>query len=223
MNRTHRNEKLYLTRVLTCTAGTLLLFVGLVKFWPTDLDLQNSIVYHPRGQETIEIEEIAPTRQQKRSPPPPRPLIPVVVDDPEVIDDIDFDIAENLLEIDSPEDDTELEEGETVETTGAQANVDPRPVRVVEPEYTSEARRKNVRAEVVVEALVDERGRVQDVKIVERYLLGKKPEDREMVQLIGYGLEESAVGAAKKWVFRPARNNGEAVSSYYIFSLKVGV
>ncbi|NND73149.1 MAG: energy transducer TonB [Rhodothermales bacterium] len=223
MQRPHRNESSYVNRVLACTAMTLLLFVGIVKFWPREFGEPPELVYHPAGQELIAMEEIVPTRQQKKKPPPPRPRIPVVVDDAEVIEDIDFDIADNLLEIDDPSNDVESQDGDLVESTGAAARIDPRPVRVVEPEYTSEARRRNVRAEVVVEALVDERGRVKDVKIVERYLLGKKPEDKELVQVIGYGLEESAVDAAMKWMFRPARNNGQAVSSYYVFSLKVGV
>lgn len=200
-----------------------MLFVFLVKFWPTLDGEPDTFVYHPRGQEVITIEEITPTSQKKQKPPPPRPLIPVVNDEIEILEDIDFDVADNYLEVDVPEDDVEETDGEIVENTGAQAKVEPRPVRVVEPEYTREARRRNVRAEVVVEALIDERGRVQTVKIIEMYLLGKTQEDRELVQNLGYGLEESATEAASKWMFRPARNNGQPVSSYYIFSLKMGV
>ena len=218
----HRNENEYVTRVLSCVAGSLLLFVGIVRFWPSDLGEPDTFVYHPRGQEIIAIEEITPTSQQKQKPPPPRPLIPVVNDEVEILEDVDFDLADNYLDVDIPDDDIEETDGATA-NSGVQAKVDPRPVRVVEPEYTSEARRKNVKAEVVVEALIDERGRVQDVKIIEMYLLGKKQDDREQVSVLGYGLEESATRAASKWMFRPARNNGQAVSSYYVFSLKVGV
>ena len=134
------------------------------------------------------------------------------------------DIADNLLEIDTPEDDVELERRRFSRNYRGSGQ------RRSASRYESsnlnthqKQKRKKVRAEVVVEALVDKRGRVQDVKIVERYLLGKKPEDRESVDMIGYGLEESAMDAARKWMFRPARDKGQAVSSYYVFSLKVGV
>jgi protein TonB len=60
-----------------------------------------------------------------------------------------------------------------------------------------------------VDAVIDERGRVQDVRVV---------------QGVGMGLNESAVEAFRQWRFRPAYRDGNAVptpvSMTFEFQLK---
>ncbi len=208
-------------RVQSALIAALLLAVALVNLWPTPAATESEITYRARGQETIAIEEIVQTRQRKEKPPPPPPLIPVVVSDQEIIDDFDLDIQDDFLAL--SEDDAEgdeLPEGDR--SLSAPSLMEPRPVRIVEPEYTRDAKRRNIRAEVVVEVLVDERGRVAAAEVVDRYLLGKD-EAKEEVGRIGYGLEQSALDAAQRCMFRPARLDGEAVRAYATIIFSFGV
>ena len=215
----------YLVRVMACLALSLLVVLSAVKFWPALLDDEPAdITYNVRGQEVIAIEEIVPTQQELRKPPPPAPLPPIVVPDDVILEDVDFDIKDSPLAIDEYGEDAEVSEGDVQGpvTAAPAAQTAPKPVRFVEPEYTREAQRKRIRAEVVVEVLVDERGRVQDARILERYLLDKDHE-REAVGELGFGLEESALSAAERWMFRPARENGRPVRSFTQLTIKFGV
>jgi protein TonB len=206
---------------MACLAGSLLVAVLTIRFWPLPADDGKDIVYHVKGQEVIEMDEIIPTEQARKQPPPPAPIIPLIVPEDVVIEEYDFDIAENFLDIEEPSEDVEIVEANDT-ATSTRAETSPKPVRFVEPEYTREAQRKNIRAQVVVEVLVDERGRVQDAKILERFLLGKE-DTPEPVAELGYGLEEAAVAAAERWMFRPARQNGKPVRSYYQLTISFGV
>ena len=72
--------------------------------------------------------------------------------------------------------------------------------------------------------LVDEKGRVEASKVLERFLLGNKKDDpKQPVNLLGYGLEEAALSAAGRWLFRPARKNGTPVRSYHALTFRFGV
>ena len=51
-------------------------------------------------------------------------------------------------------------------------------VRFAPPNYPSEARKRRIKAEILVEVDVDERGVVKDARIVQRFLLGKSDADR---------------------------------------------
>ncbi|MDX1546700.1 MAG: energy transducer TonB, partial [Rhodothermales bacterium] len=118
----------------------------------------------------------------------------------------------------------DLPEGDADASTSAPSvETAPKPVRIVEPEFPRAARRKGVRAEVVVRVLVDARGRVQQTEIVERFLLKGREDAREAVPEIGFGVEESVLAAAERWLFRPARKDGQAVTSYTTFTLSIGV
>jgi TonB family protein len=73
------------------------------------------------------------------------------------------------------------------------------PVEIVSkprPDYTDEARQKRLEGEVVLEVLFTAGGRSQVVRVV---------------QGLGSGLDEAAVAAAEKIVFKPARRDGEAI------------
>jgi protein TonB len=74
----------------------------------------------------------------------------------------------------------------------------------VEPEYTEAARKAKVAGIVVVEAIIDRNGRVQDVKVVK---------DLPM------GLSAQAEAAVRRWRFKPGTLNGKPVAT--IFNLTV--
>lgn len=215
---------------MACLAVSLALLVAAVRLWPGpgEPDLAH-VTFDTRGQEVIEIEEILPTQQGSPPPPPPVPAPPVVVPDDVVLEEVELDLADNLPVAEQPGADEGTGDGErdagTADAAGpaVRSEVGPRTVRFVEPEYTQEARRRKVRAEVVVEVLVDERGQVRETKILERFLLGNDPQEKRPVDTVGYGLEEAALSAAERWIFRPARQNGRPVRSYTTLTFTFGV
>ncbi len=221
-----QREEFYRLRFLSSLALSLLLILAVFRLWPRQApaDLKHTL-FSVRGKEVVQLEDMAPTRQQARKPPPPAPLPPVPVPD-------DFILPEEELTFTSEISLETLEEGldeQTREGTtgnGALQAIEegPRPVRFVEPEYTAAARKRKIRAQIVVEVLVDEHGRVTRARIVERFLLGKDPADPPVpVDTIGYGLEQAALAAAQRWRFRPARKNGTPVKTFTTLTFRFGV
>lgn len=89
-----------------------------------------------------------------------------------------------------------------------QAKVDapPRPKRAIRPDYPKGARQRGEQGSVVVEIRVDERGRVDDVKVVASS---------------GFlELDEAAIRAAKQAKFSPARSGESSVASTARLELK---
>jgi len=66
----------------------------------------------------------------------------------------------------------------------------------VKPDYTEEARRRNIRGDVLMEIVVKRDGTVSDVRVLRG---------------LGYGLDERAVEAVKQWSFNPATRKGVPV------------
>lgn len=214
----------YQIRVLSSGVVTLVILLGLIKFWPLPkAEADPDRVFDTRGEVVIELEEIVQTTHAPRkAPPPPAPIPPVVVPDDVYLEPEPLDLTDSFLPIDEPGEATEVMEGEVASGPRQSATTAPKLFRFVEPEYTREARRRRVRAEVVVEVLVSARGRVEETRVLERYLLGRN-EEREPVAEIGYGLEQAALSAAQQLGFRPARQDGKPVSSYTTLSFSFGI
>jgi TonB family protein len=68
----------------------------------------------------------------------------------------------------------------------------------VEPEYSEEARKARHEGTVVLQAIVRKDGKVDVLNLVRG---------------LGYGLDQNAIEALKKWRFRPAMQNGSPVDS----------
>lgn len=222
----HRFQILYEVRIQLGIIVALLLCLGVVHGWPAPTNAPDDRIYTSRVQDAIEIEEIQQTRQSYRPPPPPPPPVPVIVPNDNILEEVPLDFNDTFLQLPDLADDLPEAEGDPeVQTTSLErVETAPKPVRIVEPAYTREAQRRKVRAEVVVEVLVNERGRVEESRIVERFMLGKDNDDpKEPVAKLGYGLEEAAVAAAERWIFRPARQDGRPVSSYTTVTLVFGV
>ena len=73
-----------------------------------------------------------------------------------------------------------------------------------EPSYTEPARKARIAGTVVVEAIIDKQGNVDNVKVIKG---------------LPAGLSEQAETAIRKWKFRPGTMNGEPVAT--IFNLTV--
>jgi TonB family protein len=73
----------------------------------------------------------------------------------------------------------------------------PKILSQIDPEYSESARTQKFSGTTVVSLEVDKSGTVRDVQIL---------------QPIGYGLDDQAVRAVEQWRFAPARRNGEPVA-----------
>ncbi len=220
MQRRTQNDY-YLLRVMSCMAVALLVLVVCVRFWPPPGVPQPLDIVYDR-QISIQIDDIVPTTQQRRTPPPPAPLPPVVVPDDVIIDE-ELDLEVNPLSTIGPEIDHSLPMSDDLESSGIAAAESPKLILVVTPEYPRAARRRNIKAEVIIAVVVNQQGRVQSARIVDLYLLNSKDGTRTRVDTLGYGLEEAALSAAERSLFRPARQAGVAVRSNHQLSIKFGV
>ena len=72
----------------------------------------------------------------------------------------------------------------------------PTPVTQVQPAYPEFAREAQIQGKVILHVLVDKNGRVKNVKVIRGVT----------------GLNEAAVDAIKKWVFKPALSNNKPVA-----------
>jgi len=77
------------------------------------------------------------------------------------------------------------------------SGIEPPSVRhEVKPDYTEEARQRNMRGDVLLEIVVKRDGTVGNVRVLRG---------------LGYGLDERAVEAVKQWAFNPATRKGVPV------------
>jgi protein TonB len=84
----------------------------------------------------------------------------------------------------------------------------PQPIKstMVKPKYTDTARLLRIQGKVIVNFVVTKDGFPTDIYVAKG--LGEKT-----------GLDQAAVDAIKKWVFKPALQNGKPVSVYYSWTL----
>jgi TonB family protein len=74
----------------------------------------------------------------------------------------------------------------------------------VDPEYSEEARKAKLQGVVLVRAVIDAGGHVQDVAVA---------------QGLGLGLDERAIAAVEKWKFRAGMRNGKPVATAALIQL----
>lgn len=76
------------------------------------------------------------------------------------------------------------------------------------PVYTELARRARVTGTVIVEAIIDEKGDVVNVRVLKGQPMG---------------LDQAAVDAIKTWKFKPAMKEGKPVKVYYVLTVNFQV
>jgi TonB family protein len=81
----------------------------------------------------------------------------------------------------------------------------PKVLHRVEPRYTREARSNGIQGTVLIEVVVDETG---------------KPDDVSVLSPIGFGLDSRAMDAVRQWSFRPGLSNGKPVRSVTTVEVK---
>ena len=83
--------------------------------------------------------------------------------------------------------------------------VHPKPTSKVQPVYPETARKEKVMGLVVLETIISDTGKVEDITVVD------SPDER---------LSEAAKTAVKQWIFEPALCEGEPVGVYFILTIK---
>ena len=154
----------------------------------------NSLEFEDIEQVIIENIDIPQTQQIDNTPPPARPSIPVPSDDEDIADDLtldelDFDDFSNL---DAP----------PPPPSGAKVvfiPYDDPPVAMspIRPKYPEIAQEAGIEGVVVVQAFIDEKGRVKETLILKG--------------VPNTGLDEAAMEAIRKTKFRPAKQRERAV------------
>lgn len=142
----------------------------------------------------IEVIDIPPTEQISKPPPPSRPSIPVEAEDDELLDDVTIEDTEIIF--DAPEDAPPPPPPEDDEVFEFFA-VSEKPVMLqqAKPDYPDLARKAQIEGTVVVTVTIGKTGLVESASIFKSIPM----------------LDESALDAAKKCKFKPAKQRDKFV------------
>lgn len=210
MGRSSDTRHLYRLKMMGSMVVVLGLAVLLVTFWPAASGSDSDLPFSDTA-DFVEIDEIQPTsHSQELAPPPPAPLPPVVRPVDEIVE-TRFDASGPLM-VDDPGEDARQSDGAAQTVAARLPDVGARLLRAVQPQYPSAAKQSGVKARVVVEVAVNEQGRVTEASVVKRIRISKGGRPRAVGQL-GYGIEQAALRAARRSLFRPAEKGGSPVST----------
>lgn len=183
--------------------GSLAIFIVAANI---DLVSTNTIYDPDHEPEIPTIEEIPVTNKIETPPPPLRPPVPVTVPDDFIIEDVDIDLYPNLdlsdrFEPMPPEQVKDEEENHIFEFVehmpeliGGMASIH----RNIQ--YPEMARRAGIEGTVHIEFIVNERGEVENPRVVRG---------------IGGGADEEALRAVEQAQFRPGMQRGRPVPVRY--------
>lgn len=87
----------------------------------------------------------------------------------------------------------------------SEAIIKPQPINPTLPAFTEAARNAGVQGKVILELTVNEAGEVTDARVVKG---------------LGYGLDEAALAAAKKYRFAPATQAGRPVAFKFVLAMR---
>lgn len=184
----------------------LLILTALVKI---ELAPSETETIYISEQEIVEMEEIIQTQQEEKIPAPPRPPVPVAVPNDEIFEEIDIMIDAELdfgamLDIPPPpqaqqeeaavEDDFYIIVEQMPELIGGLESLH-REIR-----YPDRALRANIQGRVYVQFVVNERGEVENPRVMRG---------------IGGGCDEEAVRVIKMAKFVPGMQRGRPVRVQY--------
>lgn len=148
--------------------------------------------YVPEPTEVIIMDR---TIQMYKPPVPPQPVIPVPSDDPEISDEVtwdinDIDIEELIKDSGAPPPDDQEEAIPFVFVSEK-----PEIVKKVQPIYPELARKAHIEGMVVVEILIDKKGNVEKTEVIKSIPM----------------LDEAAVDAAMQCKFTPGKQRDKFV------------
>ena len=154
----------------------------------------NTLSFETVDQLIIENIDIPQTQQIDNTPPPARPSIPVPSDDEDIADDLtldelDFDDFSNMDAPPPPPSGPKV-----VFIPYDDPPVAMTPIRPIYPEIAQEA---GIEGVIVVQAFIDEKGRVKETQILKG--------------VPNTGLDEAAMEAIRKTRFKPAKQRERSV------------
>ena len=175
---------------LTTLIGIVLVILNFLIF-PRFI---NTLSFETVDQLIIENIDIPQTQQIDNTPPPARPSIPVPSDDEDIADDLtldelDFDDFSNMDAPPPPPSGPKV-----VFIPYDDPPVAMTPIRPIYPEIAQEA---GIEGVIVVQAFIDEKGRVKETQILKG--------------VPNTGLDEAAMDAIRKTRFKPAKQRERAV------------
>jgi len=175
---------------LTTLVGIILVILNFLIF-PRFI---NTLSFETVDQLIIENIDIPQTQQIDNTPPPARPSIPVPSDDEDIADDLtldelDFDDFSNMDAPPPPPSGPKV-----VFIPYDDPPVAMTPIRPVYPEIAQEA---GIEGVIVVQAFIDEKGRVKETQILKG--------------VPNTGLDEAAMDAIRKTRFKPAKQRERSV------------
>ncbi len=185
----------YQKTIRQALVGALALLLILLHIFPKNVEHTAKEI--PRLDFKFTIEDIPATRQtvRKGRTPPPRPVIPVASEDPDVPQNLTIDETEFSYDFgDSPA-------GQSGLTAGKADTIPPRPMVQVLPEYPKELQKQNVRGIVRLMLWVNEKGQVEESVVV------KNTTNSQVCA-------EEALDAARRSSYIPASINGKAVGAW---------
>lgn len=159
-------------------------------------------------QEVVEMEEIVQTKQVERVPPPPRPPVPVAVPNDEIIEDVNININSELdfdTQLDlppaPPKQADEEADGDDEEDFFVLVEQMPELVGGISSlqkkiKYPENAIRANIEGRVYVQFIVNEKGEVENPRVIRG---------------IGGGCDEEALRVVKQAKFKPGLQRGRPV------------
>ena len=167
------------------------LLIGLFLAFPRFV---NTVAFENDAQIVIENLDIPETQQFDRPPPPARPSVPIESESEDIADDLTIE-------------ETDLESFEAWDApppppSGPQVRFipyddPPTPLRPIRPKYPEIAQEAGIEGVVIVQAFIDEKGRVKETMILKG--------------IPNTGLDEAAIEAIRKTRFKPAKQRERAV------------
>ena len=181
---------------------SLLLLVGLSLAFPRFVANQFIDLSAQRNDDDLDV-DIPQTEQFEQPPPPARPSIPVASDREDLADDVTIEDTdfEDFIEWDAPP--PPPSSGPNVKFVAY--DDPPIPIggygaiqkNIVYPEIAQEA---GIEGKVIIQAFIDEKGRVQSMSVLQG--------------IPNTGLNEAAMAAIKKTRFKPAQQRDRPVGVY---------
>lgn len=178
----------------------------MILLFKVEFKSKSEMIIQTVEQETVKMEEIEQTRQDVKPPPPPRPPVPVEVPNDEIIEEeiLDLDAELDLdapIDLPPPPPPAEEEEPDifvvvekTPEIKGGMKEL------YKYLKYPEIARKAGIEGRVILEFIVDEKGKVSNIKVL---------------RSVGGGLDEAAIDALKKVKFSPGMQRGRPVKVRY--------
>ena len=233
------------TRALGALAAALAVVNGAFLWWP-DVDLSPGLEAAPAPPEMVALELVEPTTQPpppaNLPPPPPPPdddLPPVEVPDERVVEEVFEDL--DLPPVPAPAPRPSRQPVRTARPAPPAPPGPPPPAppapppasdRIVErpdrspslsgqalPVYPRDASERGFRGSARVRVLVNQGGRVTDAEILERVRFDDGRE--HPVAAFPPEFDRAILEAARRHVFRPARDGGERVRAFAFITVSL--